>query len=195
MNKLKLISPMPVSVNHYLAHRSFITYIKGKAVAQTTMYTTSEAKKYKKEFAEYLKQEIKNQGWDLVPNKTQHFYIDLTFYFPRIDMDCNNYLKLLLDAITDTQSVWLDDNCTCERVNRIYYDSKNPRIEIDIYPVDYIGIFDNNTDLQTFEIQCHTCSRYKNNCSILNKCMEGRIIEEIDIETKICSKYKQSKSK
>lgn len=189
INVLKLISPLPVSVNHYIKPRAFITYGK----PQVTLYETNEAKKYKKEFKEYVKKEILKQGFTIIPNKTQHFYIDCIFYFDRIDRDCNNYFKLLLDAITETQSIWLDDNVTCERVNRIYYDSNNPRIELLIYPTDYIGVFDNASQLEEFETNCIGCTRYKRNCSILQKAKEGRIQEEI-VNLR-CSKYKKSKEK
>ena len=86
----------------------------------------------------------------------------------------------MLDAITDTGLVWVDDNVTCERVQRIYYDSKNPRIELTIYPVEYIGVFDNASQLEQFESRCIGCSRYKRNCSILQKAKEGRVQEEIN---------------
>jgi len=183
-NVLKLISQIPVSINHYLKPRPFIAH--GKPMV--TMYETAEAKKYKKEFIKYIKEQVKIQRWDLTPNKTQHFYIDCVFYFDRIDKDANNYFKLLLDSITETQLIWIDDNTTCERVNGIYYDSKNPHIDVTIYPVDYIGIFPTVNQLEEFKSNCIGCKRYKNNCSILNKAIEGRIQEEIvDL---VCSKFK-----
>ena len=153
------------------------------------MYETSEAKKYKKDFAKYIKEQIKLQGWSLIPNKTQHFYIDCVFYFNRLDMDANNYFKLTLDAITDTQLIWLDDNVTLERVQRIYYDSNNPRIELTIRPVDYIGVFNDQEQLDKFISNCIQCSKYKGGkCSILNKAKEGRIQNEIqDLK---CEKFK-----
>lgn len=184
INKLNLISPIPVSVNHYLKPRPFIAH--GKPMV--TMYETAEAKKYKKDFIKYIKEQVKIQGWNLIPNKTQHFYIDCVFYFDRIDKDANNYFKLLLDSITETQLIWLDDNTTLERVNGIFYDSKNSHIDITIYPVDYVGIFPTITHLDEFESKCIQCKRYKNNCSIINKAVEGRIQEEIvDF---VCSKFK-----
>ena len=122
-------------------------------------------------------------------NATQHFYIDAIFYFDRTDRDPNNYFKCMLDAITDTGLVWVDDNVTCERVQRIYYDSKNPRIELTIYPVDYIGVFDNASQLEQFESRCVECNRYKRNCSILQKAKEGRIQEDID--NLQCKKFKK----
>ena len=185
---LRLTSPICPSVNHYLATRAILK--NGKPMAM--MYETSEAKKYKKEFTEYVLKQIKDQGWDIPVSKTQHFYVDCVFYFDRIDKDCNNYFKLLLDSITETQAIWADDNVVCERVNRIYYDSSNPRIEMEIYPVEYIGIFDNQGQLDEFEGKCKTCQRYKRNCSILNKAKEGRIQDEVNIDNFECSRYKET---
>lgn len=185
--ELRLISPIPPSVNHYLAYRAIIK--NGKPMAMS--YKTAEATKYQKEFAKYVEQEVKRQNWDLTPNKEQHFYVDCVFYFDRTNKDCNNYFKCMLDAITDTQLVWIDDNVVCERVNRIYYDSTNPRIELLIYPVNYIGIFDNISQLEEFEANCIGCSRYKRNCSILQKTKEGRLQE--DIVNFTCTKRKIKK--
>ena len=151
INELKLVSPIPVSVNHYIKPRSFITW-KGKTpIANVTMYETADAKAYKKQFKKYVEEQVKLQNYSHTPNKTQHFYIDCVFYFERIDQDPNNYFKLPLDAITETQLIWLDDNTTCERVHAIYYDTKNPRIEITIRPVDYIGIFKTVDHLDEFK--------------------------------------------
>lgn len=189
-NILKLTSPIPVSVNHYIKPRTFITW-KGKTpIANVTMYETAEAKAYKKQFIKYVIEQIKEQNYSLTPNKTQHFYIDCVFYFERTDQDPNNYFKLPLDAITETQLIWLDDNTTCERVNAIYYDSKNPRIEITIKPVDYIGIFNNRAQLEEFESNCIQCNRYREGrCSLLVKSKEGRVQE--NIVNNICKNFKK----
>ena len=114
--------------------------------------------------------------------------MDVVFYFPRVDMDANNYFKCLADAITDTELVWIDDTQLCERVMGIYYDNKNPRMEIEIKPVNYKGIFPNQNTYEEFVCKCETCKRYKRNCSILTKSIEGRITE--DIENLECQKYK-----
>lgn len=180
---LKLTSPIPCSVNHYLGTRVIMKNNKPMAM----VYETADAKKYKKFFGEYIKEQVKIQNWIMNDNKTQHVYCDCVFYFDRIDKDCNNYFKLLLDAITESNVVWIDDNIVCERVNRIYYDSKDPRVELVIYPVDYIGVFDNSEQLVNFENVCKTCKRYSHNCSILKKAKDGKIQEEIcDLK---CSKY------
>lgn len=154
-------------------------------------YKTPEALKYRKDFANYVRGEVERQGWNFEPNKYQHFYVDTVFYFDKTHMDCNNYFKVMLDAITDTQLIWLDDDVVCERVQRIYYDSENPRVEIKIYPVEYIGIFDNVSQMEEFTSVCLGCTRFPRNCSILRKAKEGRIQDEI--KNNICCKFKEKK--
>lgn len=191
MNNLQLISPIPLSVNHYLKPK-LIYMSNGKA--RVVMYETAEAKRYKKQFATYTRNQVQKQGWKISDNKYQHIYCDCVFYFDRIDKDCNNYFKLLLDAITESEVVWADDNIVCERVNAIYYDSKNPRIELNIYPTDYTGVFDNQLMLETFTKKCESCSRYrKGRCSLLLSAQQGRIQDEIT--NGICDAYKQGKDK
>ena len=98
---LYLRCDLPPSVNHYLAIRAFVKNGKPKAMS----YKTAEAKGYQDAVRSYVLDEVKRQKWDLIPNKTQHFYIDTVFYFKSIDQDGNNYFKVLLDAITDTQAI------------------------------------------------------------------------------------------
>lgn len=183
---LKLTVHDFISVNHYLAYR--VVYKNGKPTAMS--YKTAEAKKFQKEFTEYVKQQAKEQGWVMSDNPYQHYYVDAVFYFPRIDMDCSNYDKCVADAITDAGCVWLDDNMICNRILKVMYDNKNPRIELTIYPVDFVGIFDSQEQADEFENVCETCKRYKNNCSILRKALEGRIQNEVT-EDYLCMKYKE----
>ena len=187
MNELKLISAIPPSVNHYLAYRAIMK--NGKPMAMS--YKTPEAVKYRSEFAGYVAAEVQRQGWDAKVNKTQHFYVDAVFYFPQIDLDANNYFKVMLDAITDTQLIWVDDNVVCERVQGIYYDSENPRVELTIHPVDYIGVFQNASQLELFQSNCVGCTRYKRNCSLLKKAIEVRIQKEI--HDGFCESYKEAR--
>ena len=183
IQELKLVSPVAPSVNHYLGWRAILK--GGKPMAMS--YKKPEAIKYQKDFADYVKKEVEKQGWIKSENKFQHYYMDCIFYFDRVDKDANNSFKCLADAITDSGVVWIDDTQLCERVQGIYYDSENPRIEITIHEVCYIGVFDNASQLEQFESRCVECNRYKRNCSILQKAKEGRIQEELNgLE---CSKY------
>ena len=99
------------------------------------------------------------------------------------------------DSITDSGVVWVDDNMACERVVRVMYDAKNPRIEYTIRKTDFVGIFDNQEQLKQFECNWQTCKRYARNCSILKKTKEGRIQEEIqkDADVITCQKYSKVK--
>ena len=154
-------------------------------------YKKLEALKYQRQIIKYVKDEAQKQGWVVSDKKTQHYYMDCVFYFARTDMDCNNYFKVLADAITDSGVVWIDDTQLCERVQGIFYDTENPRIEISIKEVDYIGVFENASQLAQFEANCVGCTRYKRNCSLLNKAKEGRIQDEI--QNGVCSKFKSNK--
>lgn len=174
--ELKLTTELPPSVNHYLGYRLVIK--NGKAIA--TSHKTTEAKKYRAEFADYVREEALRQGWDRPIDKWQHFYVDAYFYFDKTIRDANNYFKVMLDAITDTQLIWVDDNVVCERVQRILYDTKRPRIELVIRPTDYIGIFDNMSQMEEFTSKCFGCTRYKRNCSILKNAKIGRIQDDVD---------------
>lgn len=189
---LHLTSKIPVSVNHYLGYRAVPKRKGKKTIHLVVPYLTKEAKEYKKYFAEYAKEQVKIQGWDINQTKDKHHYMDCVYYFPRIDMDEQNYPKTMSDALNGI--AYIDDNFILTRTHRIYYDTVNPRVEIDIYPVDYIGIFDNQEQLDQFESKCKTCQRYKRNCQLLKKAKEGRIQEEIDKDLN-CSKYKEGKKK
>lgn len=186
-NILRLTSQVPPSVNHYLAYRAILSK-SGRPIG--TSYCTAEAKRYRKYFTEYVTEQVSVQGWDLTPNPKQHFYMDGWFYFPRADMDANNYWKIAIDAITDTQKIWIDDNVVCERVQKVMYDPENPRVEFVIKPVDYIGIFDNAEQLDQFiDNNCIGCKNFKRNCSLLNRAIDGRI-QSVITQTK-CNKYNQ----
>lgn len=190
MKELKLTSPIPPSVNHYLAYRT-IRRKNGKPLAMS--YKTAEAKEYQSAFIQYVEEECDKQGWTDAPDPLQHFYVDTVFYFPQTDLDANNYFKVMLDAITETGRVWADDNVVCERVQAIYYNNADPKIEIVIHPVDYIGIFPDRVHLEEFESRCVDCRRYKRNCSILRRAKEGRVQGETDGVS--CLAYTQVKTK
>lgn len=186
---LKLTSPIPPSVNHYTSVRAIMK--NGKPLA--IVYETKEAKDYKKKFKKIIEDQVKVQNWNIEVNATQHFFVDAVFFFDRTDKDCSNYEKCLGDTITESQLIWKDDNVALFRPQRIYYDSENPRIELTIYPVDYIGVFDDASQLERFTSRCIECKRYKRNCSLLVKAKEGRIQSEI--HDGICEKYKETKEK
>lgn len=181
--QLKLICNDFISVNHYMNYR-----VAGKIVMA---YKPKTTKDFEKKFGKYIKEEMDKQGW-VKPNKNQFVNVHTTFYFPRIDMDANNYFKCLLDVMTEV-GVWEDDNITQESVDRIYYDSKNPRIEVTLTLSNNIGIFNNEEDYIEFKSKCEECSWFKEGkCSIHKKALESRIQDEIVLKDErwVCNKFK-----
>lgn len=193
--KLKLTSAIPPSVNHYLGYRAIPKKKKDKSgkwknVHIVVPYLTKEAKEFKKYFAEYAKKQVEEQQWDIRQTENIHHYVDCVYYFPRTDMDEQNYPKVMSDTLNGI--AYIDDSKVLFRTDRIYYEKNNPRVELTIYPVEYRGIFDSQRELKSFESKCQTCTRYKRNCSILRKAKIGWIQDEIN-NNFICSKYKENK--
>lgn len=155
-------------------------------------YVTPDASQYRAEFADYVRREVEKQHWDLIPNKDRLIYVDAVFYFDKKRQDCNNYFKVMLDAITDTKLIWLDDNVVCERVQRIYYDVENPRVELTISPAPFVGIFDSKSQFDEFRANCVGCTRNSRRCSVVKNAKEGRI--QATITNGHCTQYKQRKS-
>lgn len=186
-NKLKLVTPICPSNNHYLDYKVMNRGSKNIVFP----YPTNETKEFKKNFITYIQNEVKKQGWVKDESGLQHYYVNWNVYFPRVDMDAANYDKVIADSITESKVVWVDDNVVCNHINHIYYDNKNPHFELEIYPVDYIGIFDNEAQLCKFEDKCKTCNRYSRNCSLLKNAKLGKIQD--DIEDLSCKKYKEIK--
>ena len=159
---------------------------RGKPMAM--MYETKLAKDYKRKIIKSLKQEVKKQNFTYQDDKFA--IVEYTFFFPRTNMDTNNYYKCFVDAITESGVIWKDDNISMMRDNRIYYDSKNPRVELTIYYIAHIGIFDNERELELFKrFNCNKCKKgnkigQKGGCSIYRKALENRMQDEIDIDFK-----------
>lgn len=174
MKKLFLVSPLPPSVNNYLNYR-VITKGRKKIVHA---YPSEETVAYKDFFIDYVKDEIKKQKWKQ-PKKDKLVFVSMVFYLDRKRKDPNNFLKVLFDALTES-GVYRDDDIALPIVKRVYIDSLNPRIEIEIYESEAIGIFENKDELNKFvEDNCIKCKKNFNKCSIFKKLLENRIIEEV----------------
>ncbi|HDK7176504.1 TPA: RusA family crossover junction endodeoxyribonuclease [Clostridium botulinum] len=189
MNKhLKLILDLPKSVNHIYGRNKFgRTYLK------------REGKIYKKRMIKLIQQEVKKQNWI----KLEHtfVYLDEIVYMNKKGRDADNLKKLTQDCITESNVVWTDDTYCWARTQRVLIDSNNPRIEIEIFPTDYIGIFDNRADYNKFiNAYCKNCKKgnkigQKGGCSIYKNALESRVQENLKINfdtgEKKCLKFKQ----
>lgn len=133
------------------------------------------------------------QEWDYDWTKENYVYQDAIIYFARRGSDDNNIYKLLNDSLEGI--TYDNDSRVLVRTQHIVYDSKNPRIEILIKPVDFIGIFKDRFVLETFQEQCSMCSKFrKGSCSILKDSIAGTVREEIgNIHNPVCAAFKEKK--
>jgi len=192
-NRLKIIAPIPPSINNdYMKPRAIMKF--GKPMAM--MYESKVAKDYKILIKKIIKEEIKKQGFK--KDLSKWTVVEWTFYFARVNQDSNNYFKVPVDSITELKEmIWIDDNTTLMRDKNIFYDSKNPRVELEIYYIDKIGIFDNQEKLDDFILNnCSQCRKgnkigQKGGCSIYKKALENRIQEEINMNIMECNVKKQ----
>lgn len=184
--ELNIICKDFISNNHYLDYK--VAY-KGKK-PYVLAFSSESTNLFKQQFLPYVKKEIKNQKW-ITPEKGKLIFVESVFYLPRIDMDCSNYWKVLLDALT-LAGVWHDDNVVMEKVNRIYYDSKNPRIELKIYESQFLGIFDGEDHFRQFlQENCDKCKKTKEKCGVYKMCLSNRISMDYSLEKNICKKIKK----
>jgi Holliday junction resolvase RusA-like endonuclease len=178
---LKLTLPLPASVNHIYGRNRFgSTYLK------------KEGKDYKKVNGEYIKEQVKLQGWTKL-EEGEYCYLYEVVYMNAKGRDSDNLKKLTQDTITESEVVWTDDTYCLPQTQRIYVDSKNPRLEIILVPTKTVGIFESMDDCADFENRCANCSQYrKGSCRALQDSKDNRINENIllDGDKWTCLKFK-----
>ena len=186
MDKLHLILPLPISVNA-LYQLQYAYQKKYKKNMPTGKKILSEAGRVKKkEIIKSATAQMRNQKWNLEVTKNHFIYQDIHVYFNRKNRDSDNILKLLNDSLQGI--VFHNDSKVLTRVQRIYYDYGNPRIECEYSVCQWLGIFDAITEYDTFVSRCVSCKHYRDNrCSILTDSVQGVIREEV--EQKKCKKY------
>lgn len=181
---LKLTLDLPKSIN----------FIYGQNRKFNTRYLKREGKEYKSKMIKYIKEQVEIQKW-LKLDKEQYSYVDQIVYMNKKGRDADNLSKLINDSITECGTVWEDDTYSLVRTQDIFIDVENPRIEMIISPVEFVGIFDSTEEYIEFKQRCDTCSKFKNNCSKHRKALENRIIPEITKEDEkwICNIWKAKK--
>lgn len=182
MKKLKLVSPIPPSVNNYLNYKVASAPNNRKFVQA---YPSEQTISYKRFFTDYVKDQMKEQDWTR-PEKGKLVYVMCTFYLDRKRKDPNNFLKVPLDVFSEA-GVYVDDDIALPVVPRLYIDSKNPRIEFEIYESSSIGVFKDKEELDKFmKENCSVCKKDASKCSVLKKLLDNRIID--DSNNLVCRK-------
>lgn len=193
--KLELTLPVPTSINALYVNQFTYDSAIRRRVPTGGKILSKEGEKCKEQIQTQAKEQLKSQTWDYewTVDKDHFVYQDAVIYFSRRGRDDNNTYKLLNDSLE--KIVYENDSRVLVRTQKIMYDSKNPRIELTLTPVDYVGIFENQDQAEKFEENCMTCTRYLNGrCSILVESKSGTVREEIgSIYEPVCSSYKQKK--
>jgi len=174
MKILKLISPLPPSVNSYLNYK-IATRGKRKFVQA---YSSPETEAYKHFFTDYVKDQIREQNWTR-PEKGKLVFVKMKFFLDRKRKDPSNFIKVPFDVLTQA-GVYCDDDIALPVAERVYIDKLNPRIEMEIFESDAMGIFEDHREYLKFvERNCSRCKKNMESCSIWKRQLDNRIVEEV----------------
>lgn len=188
--RVKLILPLPISINDLYINQYVWDVKARKMVPSGKRILSKDGERVKQEIINSATEQMSKFEWDYEYTKTHYLYMDSYIFFNRKGRDDNNIYKLNNDALE--KIVYDNDSRVLTRTQRILYDKKNPRVELEFYPVEFVGIFDNEDESEAFINKCMTCKRYKRNCSILNAALDGFIQDDIN-EDKICNTYSPTK--
>jgi Holliday junction resolvase RusA-like endonuclease len=192
--ELKLTLPVPTSLNKlYINEYRWSRDKHGKTTQKPTgrRILSKEGAMCKNEIQAETRVQMRGQEWDYEWTKENYVYLDTVIYFARRGTDDNNIYKLLCDALE--KICYDNDSRVLVRTQRIMYSTYDPRVEVKITPVEFVGVFDNADSLKEFESNCQSCSRYrKGSCSILKDSIAGT--ERPEIEIGVCTSYKSKKS-
>ncbi|WP_090739431.1 RusA family crossover junction endodeoxyribonuclease [Paenibacillus sp. Mc5Re-14] len=192
--ELNLTLPVPTSINKlYINEYQYDARIKQR-VPTGRRILSKDGRKVKAQIQGRARIQLLDQpDWDYEWTKENFVYQDAVIYFARRGSDDNNIYKLLNDSLEGI--VYDNDSRVLVRTQHIVYDSSNPRIEVSIKPVDFVGIFKDKDVYKEFSAKCTGCSRYRNgSCSILKDSVAGTVREEIgSINSPICTSFKAKK--
>lgn len=186
--ELTLRVPMPVSINKlYINEHNWVYNPKTKRKE----LTPTGRRILSKEGA-FVKSQIQAEAriqllkqldkWDYEWTKTGYVYQDAYITFARRGSDDNNIYKLLNDSLEDI--IYDNDSRVLVRTQKIVYNPDDPHIMLYLKPVDFIGVFDNQDQLDNFQAECefggkNGCSKFRNGkCSILKDLKNGTVRDE-----------------
>lgn len=171
MNKLKLVFPLPPSVNSYQRYRVKRVGRKTRVEA----YPSEETETFYKNVIPYIREEMKKQGWK-TPPRDKYVVIKCVFYLSKKGADADNYFKCSIDSL-EKAGVVINDTFIIPVAEGVYIDKDNPRVELTSYVSDKIGIFDNEEEMENFRKRnCSLCRRRnKDKCVVFKGFIDNRI--------------------
>lgn len=195
--ELKLVLPVPVSINSLYINQYRYNPRTRRREPSGARILSKEGEKCKEEIQRLAKEQMKDSKWDFkwTEDKNNFLYQDAVIYFSRRGRDDNNVYKLLNDSLEGIS--YDNDSRVLVRTQKIMFDKENPRIELTLTPVDYVGVFESKEEALEFEERCYDCRRYLDGrCSILTASLSGEIKPEVsfDEDGAECQEYQQKKS-
>lgn len=195
--ELKLVLPVPVSINALYINQYRYNPKNRKREPTGAKILSKAGEKSKAHIQIEARDQMEDQTtWDFdwTAGKDNFVYQDAVIYFSRRGRDDNNIYKLLNDSLEGI--AYENDSRVLVRTQKILYDVNNPRIELTITPVEYVGVFENIAEANIFEEGCTTCTRYLDSrCSILVDSKRGSVRPEISVDgtSIVCEKFKKKK--
>lgn len=192
--KLKLTLPVPTSINALYVNQYTFNPKSRRREPTGAKILSKEGELCKKQIQSDATKQLSEQEWDYewTEDKNNFLYQDAVIYFSRRGRDDNNVYKLLNDSLEKIS--YDNDSRVLVRTQKILYDKENPRIELILTPVDYVGVFENRDKADAFEDRCKGCTRYlEGRCSILVDSLAATVREEIETDNQVCVKYKGKK--
>lgn len=192
--KLKLTLPVPTSINALYVNQYTFNPKSRRREPTGAKILSKEGELCKKQIQSDATKQLSEQEWDYewTEDKNNFLYQDAVIYFSRRGRDADNISKLLNDSLE--KIIYENDSRILPRTQKILYDKENPRIELILTPVDYVGVFENRDKADAFEDKCKGCTRYlEGRCSILVDSLAATVREEIETIDQVCMKYKEKK--
>ena len=138
-----------------------------------------------------IKYQIQKQGW-VKPKENVWIKVEACWFLNKNGCDGSNYFKQTLD-ILQRAGVYLNDSKVIENTINVFVDRNNPRVELNIYPLQKRGIFISDNQLEEFKNNnCCECSR-PTTCRVLKNALDNKISEDINLVDNMCFKKKTKK--
>lgn len=191
--ELNLVLPLPTSINKLYINQYQFNPKTRKNEPTGKRILSKEGRQVKARIQGQARVQTEQQDWDFEWTKDNYLYQDAIIYFARRGSDDNNIYKLLNDSLEGI--TYDNDSRVLVRTQLIVYDPKNPRVEVKLIPVDFVGIFKNKEILGKFKSRCEGCAKYrKGSCSILKDSIAGTVREEVgSIHNPVCDQFKEKK--
>lgn len=186
MNKLNFTLPLPPSANNYMDKK---VERSGKRFV-VKFYPSEEYVEFNHVATKIIKEYMKDKYWE-VPPKGIYLKLETTIYFNQLGRDADNELKPMIDTIKKTGLVFIDDAWVLPAVKNVYVDKDNPRVEVEIYVMDKIGVFRDEQEMLEFEeCNCKNCKKNKEHCPVYKGFLQNRV-HDIQLDDMTCKRIKE----